>query len=125
MKKLFKRIIDKNKSAYRNHPVLYNIVLIVLETIMALWSGLGLAFGDVEAHPVWAILDFLLVIYWGGFLCQLIHSLAHAEKDIEDGKIGWIGNFYDPSKERIEATRVPIEEYLADPQPTVDEKAPE
>jgi len=148
MKKLFKRIIDKNKSAYRNHPVLYNIVLIVLETIMALWSGLGLAFGDVEAHPVWAILDFLLVIYWGGFICHaldniigrhdwwhlditnpqiisLIHSLADAQKDIEDGKIAWIGNFYDPSKERIEATRVPIEEYLVDPQPTVGEKAPE
>jgi hypothetical protein len=58
-------------------------------------------------------------------IIQLIHSLAHAEKDIEDGKIGWIGNFYDPSKERIEATRVPIEEYLVDPQPTVGEKAPE
>ena len=95
-----------------------------------------------------AILDFLLVIYWGGFIChaldniigrhdwrhlpithpkiiQLIYSLAHAEKDIEDGKVAWIGNFYDPSKERIEANRVPIEEYLADPQPTVDERAPE
>jgi hypothetical protein len=119
-----------------------------LETIMAVWSGLGLAFVDVEAHPVWAILDFLLVIYWGGFIChaldniigrhdwrhlpiahpkilQLIYSLAHAEKDIEDGKVAWIGTFYDPSKERIEANRIPIEEYLADPQPTVDEKSPE
>ena len=148
MKKLFKWIIDKNKSEYRNHPVRYNIVLIVLETIMALWSGLELAFGDVEAHPVRAILDFLLIMYWGGFIChaldniigrndwrnlditnpqiiRLIHSMANAQKDIEDGKISWIGNFYDPSKERIEANRMPIEEYLADPQPTVDEKAPE
>lgn len=145
MKKLFKRIIDKNKSAYRNHPVLYNIVLIVFETIMALWSGIGLAFGDVEAHPVRAILNFLLIIYWGGFICHaldniigrnawwhlditnpqiisLIHALANAQKDIDDGKVAWIGNFYDPSNERIEANRIPIEEYLVDPQPTVSEE---
>lgn len=145
MKKLFKRIIDKNKSAYRNHPVLYNIVLIVFETIMALWSGFGLAFGDVEAHPVRAILNFLLIIYWGGFICHaldniigrnawwhlditnpqiisLIHALANAQKDIDDGKVAWIGNFYDPSNERIEANRIPIEEYLVDPQPTVSEE---
>lgn len=145
MKKLFKRIIDKNKSAYRNHPVLYNIVLIVFETIMALWSGIGLAFGDVEAHPVRAILNFLLIIYWGGFICHaldniigrnawwhlditnpqiisLIHALANAQKDIDDGKVAWIGNFYDPSNERIKANRIPIEEYLVDPQPTVSEE---
>lgn len=148
MKKLFKWIIDKNKSEYRNHPVLYNIVLIVIETIGAIMPGLALAFGDVEAHPVWAIIDFLLVIYWGGFICHaldniigrhdwrhlpitnpqiihLIHSLANAQKDIEDDKIAWIGNFYNPSKEHMEVNRVPIEEYLVDPHPTVDEKAPE
>lgn len=148
MKKLFKWIADKNKAERKNHPVRFNIVLIVFETIMALWCGLSIAFGDVVAHPVWGIINFLLLIYWGGFICHaldniigrnawwhlditnpqiisLIHSLANAQKDIEDGKIAWIGNFYDTSKERIEANRIPIEEYLVDPQPTVDENAPE
>lgn len=151
MKKLFEWIIDNGKAEYRNHPVRFNIVLIVFEAIMALWSGLGLAFGDVEAQPVLALLDLLLIICWGGFIwhamdniiyrkwknawwhlditnpqiISLIHALANAQKDIDDGKVAWIGNFYDPSKERIEANRVPIEEYLADSQPTVDEKTPE
>lgn len=151
MKKLFKWIIDNIKAEYRNHPVRFNIVLIVFETIMELLSVLGLAIGVVEDHPVLAIFCFLMVIYWGGFICHaldniiyrkwknawwhlditnpqiisLIHVLVNAQKDIDDGKVSWIGIFYDPSKERIETKRVPIEEYLANPQPTVDEKAPE
>ena len=66
MKKLFKWIADKNKAERKNHPVRFNIVLIVFETIMAWWCGLSIAFGDVVAHPVWGIINFLLLIYWGG-----------------------------------------------------------
>lgn len=148
MKKLVKWIIDKNKADRRNHPVRYNIALIVFDTIMELLSVLGLAACDVEAHPVMAIFYFLYVIFFGGFICHaldniigrhdwrhlditnpqiisMIHAMANAQKDIDDGKVSWVGNFYDPSKERIETKRVPIEEYLSNPQPTVNEKAPE
>ena len=148
MKKLATWI--SNKLDRKNHPTRRSIVLIVIEAIGAIMAGLVLAFGDVEEYPVPGIINFFFLLFWGGCISheidciigrkrnawwhlditnpqiiRLIHSLAHAQKDIEDGKIAWIGNFYDPSKERIEANRVPIEEYLADPQPTVDEKAPE
>ncbi len=69
-------------------------------------------------------------------IIQLIISLAKAQDDINKGKLAWKAAFYDPSTHVVEVTRVPIEEYLADttkepdavaadPNPTVDEKAPE
>jgi len=151
MKKLATWLINKFKLDRRNHPTRNSIMLIVIETIGAIVAGLALAFGDAEEYPVPAIINFIILLYWGGFISheidciigrkrnawwhlditnpqiiRLIHALANAQKDINDGKVAWIGNFYDPSKERIEATRVPIEEYLADdPKPTVDGKAPE
>lgn len=148
MKKLATWI--KNKFDRQKHPTRRSIALIVIESIGAIIAGLGLAFGDATEYPVPGILNFLLLLFWGGCISHeidciigrkqnawwhlgitnpqiisLIHALANAQKDIEDGKVAWIGNFYDPSKERIEANRVPIEEYLVDPQPTVDEKSPE
>ena len=139
-----------NKLDHQKHPTRLSIVLIAIESIGAITAGIALAFGDAKEYPFPAILNFLLLLYWGSCIghevhsiigrkrndwrhlditdpqiISLIHSLANAQKDIEDGKIAWIGNFYDPSKERIEANRIPIEEYLVDPQPTVDEKAPE
>lgn len=148
MKKLATWI--RNKLDRKNHPTRRSIVLIAIEAIGAIIAGLGLAFGDVKEYPVPGIINFFILLFWGGCISHeidciigrkqkawwhlditnlqiisLIHALANAQKDIDDGKVAWIGNFYDPSKERIEANRVPIEEYLVDPQPTVDEKAPE
>lgn len=150
MKKLFIWLRNKYQEDYRKHHTRNCIITIAIELVMAMFAGFALIFGDAEETPVAAALNCIILMFWGGFICHevdsiigrkrndwwhlditnpqiisLIHSLANAQKDIEDGKIAWIGNFYDPSKERIEANRIPIEEYLADPQPTVDEKAPE
>ena len=151
MKKLLNWLRDKYQEDRRKHPTRSSIALIAFEFIGAIMAGIAIAFGDVEECPAPAIFNFFILMFWGGCICheldciigrkrndwwhlditnrdiiRLIHALANAQKDIDDGKVAWIGNFYDPSKERIEATRVPIEEYLADdPKPTMDEKAPE
>lgn len=69
-------------------------------------------------------------------IIQLIIGLAKAQDEINSGKLAWKAAFYDPATHVVEVTRVPLEEYMADttkepdavaadPQPTVDEKAPE
>ena len=155
MKKLFKWIAKKNANERKAHPVRYNIGLIVLMLILnAMLVLAAIVPEDRLEHPIRLLGFFVFSIENGGIIChlldrvigrytndwrianivnpqiiQLIQSLEKAEQDITEGKIAWIGNFYDPSKERVETTRVPIEEYLVDPkpaeEPTVSRKTPE
>ena len=128
-----------NKLNHQKHPTRLSIVLIAIESIGAITAGIALAFGDAKEYPVPAILNFLLLLYWGGCICHevhsiigrkrndwrylditdpqiisLIHALAKAQEDIKSGKIAWKSAFYDPSTHAVEVTRVPLEEYLSD-----------
>lgn len=126
----------------QKHPTRRIIVLFVIEAIGAIIAGLGLAFGDVEEYPLPGIINFFLLLFWGGCISHnidciigrkrnvwwhlditdpqiisLIHGLAKAQEDIKSGKIAWKGAFYDPSTHAVEVTRVPLEEYLVDTTP--------
>lgn len=134
MKKLVTWI--NNKLDHQKHPTRLSIVLIAIGAITA---GIALAFGDAKEYPVPAILNFLLLLYWGSCIghevhsiigrkrndwrhlditdpqiISLIHALAKVQEDIKSGKIAWKAAFYDPSTHAVEVTRVPLEEYLAD-----------
>lgn len=146
---------------FNKHPVCEHAVLMLLDIGVLISLATEMATRPFAANPVTFIVDILLVVMWGGFLCehvckiigiymgawncmnitnpqiiQLIIGLAKAQDDINSGKLNWKAAFYDPSKYAVEVTRVPLEEYMvdnipdqhvvaADPQPTVDEKAPE
>lgn len=146
MKKLFKWI--SNNFDRQKHPTRCSIVLLVIEAIGAIMAGLSLAFGEVKEYPVPGIINFFILLFWGGCISHnidsiigrkrnywwhlditnpqiisLIHALAKAQKDIDDGKIAWKGAFYDPSTHAVEVTRVPLEEYLVDTAPEQNAEA--
>ena len=55
-----------NKLDRQKHPTRRSIVLIVIAFIFAIVAGIGLAFGDAKEYPVPGIVNFLLLLFWGG-----------------------------------------------------------
>ena len=54
-------------------------------------------------------------------LQSLVETLAYNAQDLSAQKLAMAVQLYDPDKERIEYERHPIEDYLADPAPTVSQ----
>lgn len=148
MKKLFIWLRNKYQEDYHKHHTRNCIMTIAIELFMAMFAGFALIFGNAEETPVAAALNCIILMFWGGFIfhevdsiigrkrndwwhlditnpqiISLIHALAKAQKDIDDGKIAWKGAFYDPSTHAVEVTRVPLEEYLVDTAPEQNAEA--
>lgn len=121
---------DMTERPFAEHPSVFIVdFLAVVFGSCAMGSHLSKIFGIYAG--AWNCLNIT-----NSQIIQLIIGLAKAQDDINSGKIAWKAAFYDPSTHVVEVTRVPIEEYLADttaepkaeaadPNPTVDEKAPE
>lgn len=138
--------LNKLAGWFNKHPVCEHAVLMLLDIWVLISLATDMATRPFAASPAIFIVDILLVVMWGGFLCdhiykiigiyagawncmnitnpqiiQLIIELAKAQDDINSGKLNWKAAFYDPSKYVVEVTRVPLEEYLVDN--TTDEHA--
>jgi hypothetical protein len=145
MKNPFKWLRDKAYDDRKNHPVRLSLDHIFIETIVATWQALWIICNDVTQYPYTMILAFLNLLGLGGLMCHdldkiighcthdwrhadirnttiisLILGLEKAEKDINEGKLAWKAAFYDPSKERIEYTHIPLEP-KPEEEPTVSE----
>lgn len=131
--------LNKLAGWFNKHPVCEHSVLMLLDIWVLISLATDMATRPFAASPAIFIVDILLVVMWGGFLCdhiykiigiyagawncmnitnpqiiQLIIELAKAQDDINSGKLKWKAAFYDPSTHAVEVTRVPLEEYLAD-----------
>lgn len=134
MKNPFKLIHDKAYNDRKNHPVRVSLGVMFIEAIVAAWQALWIVCNDVTQCPGTMVLAFLNLLGFGGLLCNeldkiighcthdwrhadirnttiisLILGLEKAEKDINEGKLAWKATFYDPSKERIEYTHIPLD----------------
>lgn len=134
MKNPFKWIWDKAYNDRKNHPVRVSLDFMFIEAITAAWQALWIVCNDVTQCPGTMTLAFLNLLALGGLLCHgldkiighcthdwrhadirnadiisLILGLEKAETDINEGKIAWKAAFYDPSKERIEYIRIPLD----------------
>lgn len=145
MKNPFKWMRDKAYNDRKNHPVRVILDYMFIEAIIATWQALWIVCHDVTQYPGTMTVAFLNLLGLGGFMCNgldkiighyghdwrhadirntdiisLILGLEKAETDINEGKISWKAAFYDPSKERVEFVRIPLDP-KPEEEPTVSE----
>ena len=142
MKNPIKTIVQKAYYDRKKHPVRRSLCILFFEILLALWFSMCILFNNASEHPVLITFSFITLLECGGFMCHeidfIIGHLAHdwrhaditndkiislilgleqAEQDINDGKLAWTAKFFDPNKERVEFTKVPLDDYLVDPKP--------